>query len=94
VKALLAASLAAPLAAGAAALALPAVASACDNCLAAQDDAIQAAFAIASVFLSVTPLALIGGFVWWLRRRAQKLQAEEAAGVIRLPLAAARSLRR
>ena len=85
-KALLAASIAA--------LALPAVASACDNCLAAQDDAIQAAFAIASVFLSVTPLALIGGFVWWLRRRAQQLRAEEAAGVIRLPLAAARSLRR
>jgi hypothetical protein len=90
VKALLAAFLAA----FAAAFALPAVASACDNCLAAQDDAIQAAFAIASVFLSVTPLALIGGFVWWLRRRAQKLRAEEAAGVIRLPLAAARSLRR
>ena len=85
--------LAAPLAA-CAALALPAVASACDNCLAAQDDAIQAAFAIGSIFLSVTPLALIGGFVWWLRRRTEKLRAEEAAGVIRLPLAAARSLRR
>ena len=77
-----------------AALALPAVASACDNCLAAQDDAVQAAFAIASVFLSLTPLALIAGIVWWLRRRAQKLRAEEAAGVIRLPLAAARSIRR
>jgi hypothetical protein len=71
-------------------LALPDVALACDSCLAAQDDAIQAAFAIASVFLSVTPLAMIAGFVWWLRRRTQKLQAEEAAGVIRLPLASAR----
>jgi cbb3-type cytochrome oxidase subunit 3 len=76
------------------ALALPGLASACDNCLAAQDDAVQASFAIASVFLSVTPLALIGGFVWVLRRRAQKLRAEEAAGVIRLPLAADRSFRR
>ena len=75
-------------------LALPGVASACDNCLAAQDDAVQAAFAIASVFLSVTPLGMIAGFVWWLRRRTQKLQAEEAAGVIRLPLASARGLRR
>jgi hypothetical protein len=76
------------------ALALPALASACDNCLAAQDDAVQAAFAIASVFLSLTPLGLIGGLVWWLRRRSHKLRAEEAAGVIRLPLAAARSFRR
>ena len=76
------------------ALALPDVAAACDNCLAAQDDAVQAAFAIASVFLSVTPLGMIAGFVWWLRRRTQKIQAEEAAGVIRLPLASARGYRR
>ena len=76
------------------ALALPDVAVACDNCLAAQDDAVQAAFAIASVFLSVTPLGMIAGFVWWLRRRAQRIQAEEAAGVIRLPLASARGFRR
>ena len=76
------------------ALALPDVARACDNCLAAQDDAVQAAFAIASVFLSVTPLGMIAGFVWWLRRRSQKIQAEEAAGVIRLPLASARGFRR
>jgi len=76
------------------ALALPGAAFACDNCLAAQDDSVQAAFAIASVFLSVTPLAIIAGFVWWFRRRSRQIQAEEAAGVIRLPLAPARNLRR
>lgn len=76
------------------ALALPGAAHACAMCISAQDDAVQAAFAIASVFLSVTPLAMIGGIVWWLRRRARQIRAEEAAGVIRLPLAAQRHLRR
>lgn len=33
------------------------------------------AFAIGSVFLSVTPLAVIGGAVWYLRRRARELAA-------------------
>jgi len=81
-------------AAPALALALPDAAQACAMCVSAQDDAVVAAFAVASVFLSMTPLIMIGGFVWWLRRRSQKIQAEEAAGVIRLPLASTRNLRR
>jgi hypothetical protein len=54
---------------------------------------VQRAFIDASVFLSVTPLALVGAAVLWLRRRAAKIAAEEAAGVIHLPLAT-RSRRR
>jgi hypothetical protein len=65
----------------------PAVASACDGCLAAQSDSVQRAFIVASAFISVLPLAMVGGAVLWLRRRAAKLAAEEAAGVIHLPLA-------
>lgn len=76
------------------ALALPDVASACAMCTSAQDDTVQAAFAIASLFMTLMPLAVVGGLVWFLRRRAQKLRDEEAAGVIRLPLASERSLRR
>ena len=74
-------------------LAAPGLASACDGCIAAQSDSVQRAFIDASVFLSVTPLALVGAAVLWLRRRAAKIAAEEAAGVIHLPLAT-RSRRR
>jgi cbb3-type cytochrome oxidase subunit 3 len=67
------------------ALALPDAARACPMCVSAQDEAVQTAFAVASLFMTAMPLSVIGGFVWWLRRRARKLAAEEAAGVIRLP---------
>jgi len=75
-------------------LALPQAASACAMCTSAQDDTVQAAFAVASLFMTLMPLGVVGGLVWFLRRRAQKVRAEEAAGVIRLPLASERSLRR
>jgi predicted cobalt transporter CbtA len=75
-----------------AALALaPDLAAACPMCISAQDDAVQQAFAVASLFMTVMPLSAIGGLVWWLRRRARQLAAEEAAGVIRLPLPAERA---
>lgn len=73
------------LAAGAPALAAPGAALACAMCVSGRDDDVQAAFAIGSAFLSVLPLLLIGGGVLWLRRRARRIAAEEAAGVIRLP---------
>src|SRR5262249_38322669 len=75
-------------------LALPPEASACDLCTSAQDATVQAAFAVASLFMTLMPLGVVGGLVWFLRRRAEKLRAEEAAGVVRLPLASDRSLRR
>lgn len=57
----------------AAALALPEVASACPMCLSGQGGGTGKAFAIGSLFLSVLPLAVIGGAVFWLRRRARQL---------------------
>ena len=78
----------------AAGLALPGAAAACAMCTSAQDDAVQAAFAVASLFMTLMPLGVVGGLVWFLRRRAEKLRAEEAAGVVRLPLASERSLPR
>lgn len=66
-------------------LALPVDALACPLCIAAQSESVQKAFAYASLFLSVLPLAMIGALFLWLRRRARQLAAEEAAGVIRLP---------
>jgi hypothetical protein len=76
------------------ALALPDGAVACDSCLAATNSTVQWAFMIASIFLSVTPLAIVGAFVWWLVRRARRLAAEESSGVVHLPPVPARAARR
>jgi hypothetical protein len=76
------------------ALLLPGAAQACDSCLAATNSAVQWAFMIASIFLSVTPLVIVGAFVWWLRRRALRMQAEEDAGIVHLPSVTARASRR
>ncbi len=61
-----------------AAVLLPELASACPMCIAGQGGN-QRAFAIGSIFLSITPLLAIGGMVWYLRRRARALAAAEAA---------------
>jgi hypothetical protein len=77
-----------------AASSLPATALACDSCIAASSSAVQWAFITGSIFLSVTPLVVVGGFVWWLWRRARRLAEEEETGVIHLPTAPARTSRR
>ncbi len=73
---------------------LPMAAHACDSCLAASTPSVQMAFVMGSIFLSVTPLALVGTAVLWIWRRAKRLAAEEEAGVIRLPSAPVRTIRR
>jgi hypothetical protein len=71
----------------------PLDALACDSCLAAQDSNVQAAFVSATAFMTLLPLSLVGGLFFWLRRRARRLDAEEAAGVIRLPTSPPRTNR-
>ena len=56
-------------------LAAPEAAEACSVCSAAQDDSVREAFLVTTVFLSVLPLLLVGGFAWWLRRRVRELDA-------------------
>ncbi len=69
----------------------PLEAAACPSCIAAQDQDVQIAYMAGTAFMSVLPLALIAGLVFWLRRRARQLALEEAAGVIRLPIPDARA---
>jgi hypothetical protein len=65
-------------AAALAALVLPELASACPMCMAGQGGGTQRAFAIGSLFLSITPLVAIGAVVWYLRRRARQIAAQQA----------------
>jgi hypothetical protein len=65
-------------------LALPGTAAACPMCLSGQGGGSGKAFAIGSFFLSITPLAVIGTAVLYLRRRARALRdAEDVAHAAR-----------
>ena len=57
----------------------PRAAEACSVCMGGREDENQAAFIATTVFLSVLPLALIGGIVFWLRRRLREIETARAA---------------
>jgi hypothetical protein len=61
-----------------AAVVLPELASACPMCVVGQGGD-QRAFAIGSIFLSITPPLAVGLMVWYVCRRARAIAAEEAA---------------
>jgi hypothetical protein len=56
-------------------------ASACPSCASPLEENRQA-FVDTTIFLTVVPLTLIGGMVWWIRRR---LRAMEDAPQISVP---------
>lgn len=60
-------------------VAAPRIAEACAVCMAGNDEANRNAFLLTTGFLSVLPPALVGGAVWWLRRRARTLREEALA---------------
>lgn len=53
-----------------------AVARACPVCFSAKDEAQRQAFFDTTIFLTLLPLALIGGFIYWAVRRVRRLEAE------------------
>jgi hypothetical protein len=62
------------------AVAAPRVALACSVCTAGREDETQSAFRLSTLFLSVLPLAMFGGFALWIWRRArQRERARDAA---------------
>lgn len=67
-------ALAAALLAG---LAGPEAARACAVCAGQDDAAVGLAMLKGSLLLSLLPLAMIGGGVWYLRRRARQIEAAE-----------------
>ena len=56
----------------------PRVAQACAVCSSGREDEVQFAFIATTVFLSVLPLGMLGGAVWWLRKRLRELEASQA----------------
>jgi 8-oxo-dGTP pyrophosphatase MutT (NUDIX family) len=61
----------------------PGVADACAVCLTQDSKAFAWALLKGTALLSLTPLAVIGLGVWYLRRRARQLDAAEAAEAAR-----------
>jgi hypothetical protein len=57
----------------------PELARACAVCTGKDDAAVSWAMLKGTALLSLTPLAVIGGAVWYLRRRARQLDAAESA---------------
>ena len=51
------------------------LARACPSCASPLEENRQA-FVDTTIFLTVLPLFMIGGFVWWLRRKAREMQDE------------------
>ena len=49
------------------------VARACPSCASPLEENRQA-FVDTTIFLTVLPLFMIGGFIWWLRRRARQIE--------------------
>ena len=63
----------------------PEVASACSVCFSGRSDETRIAFIATTAFLTALPLLLIGGLVWWLRRRALQIQQGERAAHLDRP---------
>ncbi|MGB5809721.1 MAG: hypothetical protein WBG86_04270 [Polyangiales bacterium] len=52
------------------------LAFACPSCASPLEENRQA-FVDTTILLTLVPLAMIGGFVWWLRRKARSLEQPE-----------------
>jgi BioD-like phosphotransacetylase family protein len=78
----------APLVLAAALCAAPRVAAACSVCMAASSDSTRLAFLMTAAFLSVTPLLMVGGILWWVVRRARAAEQLTRTGRAR-PVGAA-----
>lgn len=55
----------------------PKIVEACSVCSVGREDENRVAFLITTVFLSLLPLAMIGGTVWWFWRRSRQLAREQ-----------------
>jgi hypothetical protein len=59
------------------ALAAPEIARACSVCGAGREDETRVAFLLTTLFLSVLPLAMLGGLLAWVRWRLRRRTVDE-----------------
>jgi hypothetical protein len=57
----------------------PGLSEACSVCMGGREDESRLAFEWMTLFMTVTPLALVGSTLWWLRRRFLELEALHTA---------------
>jgi hypothetical protein len=58
--------------------AAPRAAEACAVCMSGRDDETRNAFLLTTLLLTVLPLAMLGGGLFWIVRRLRALEAERA----------------
>ena len=63
-------------------VAAPRLALACSVCTAGKEDETQSAFRMSTLFLSVLPLAMFGGFALWLWVRARRRERLRIAALV------------
>ncbi len=66
-------------------VATPRLADACAVCLGGMGGGTRRAFAIGTLFLTVLPLAVIGGAILYLRHRAKAIEREASARRVATP---------
>jgi len=72
----------------------PGISQACSVCSTGREDENRLAFILTTAFLTFLPLSMIGGFVWYLRRRYLQLELElEAEAERSAPVMAAGAAR-
>ena len=59
-------------------LVAPRLAEACAVCSAGREDQTRTAFIIGTAFLTALPMVLVGGMVWWIRKKTLEAQELEA----------------
>lgn len=59
-------------------LAAPRIAEACAVCSAGREDQTRTAFIIGTAFMTALPMVLVGGMVWWVRKKTLEAQELEA----------------
>jgi len=55
----------------------PELAQACAVCGAGQQEDTRLAFILTTAFLTFLPLSMMGGAVWWLRRRVRRFESSQ-----------------